>query len=174
MGLMLKRINLKYTCLILLLCISIGVAHYYQSSIIHWIKVFFEFPELNLYAGGIATIITVCHRIRIGKLTFSPAMSFNEFKKPMEELLSFLSNPITIVCSLSLAKGLFLQISEHIAYFPYFNELEIVFTAIVTAYLLYVSIMDLGKRFLETISNSDTEMPIPKTVDGGEKGGKKT
>ena len=111
---MFKKADLKYIFLVLFLLVSAGLADVFHNLIIHWIRNFFEFSELNLYAGGLATIITILHKIKTRKFIFSPTMSFNDFKIPLEELLSFISNPITLVCSLSLAKGLFLQISEHV------------------------------------------------------------
>lgn len=90
-------------------------------------------------------------------------MSFNEFRIPVEDILSFVGNPITLVCSVSLAKGLFLQTTHDINYFPFFQSLELNFIGLVTVYLFFVAIMDLRKVFVETFINGDskTEDPIP-------------
>jgi len=87
-------------------------------------------------------------------------MSFNEFKIPVENLLSFVSNPITIVCSLALAKGIYFQLAEGVQYFPFLNGVEITFVAIVTAYLLFISILELGKHFAEIFTKSNLNVSV--------------
>ncbi len=159
-----KSFDWKYIGLFVLLCLATLSAYIFKAQLIYSLRCFFQFPGLNLLAGSIATIITVTHKIKTRQFTFSPTMSFNEFKIPVEALLSFISNPITIVCALSLAKGLFLQTSEDVAYFPFFNGIEMIFVAIITAYLLFISIMELAKHFMEIINKSDTKTVVPKAI----------
>ena len=88
-------------------------------------------------------------------------MSFNEFRIPLEDILSFIGNPVTLVCSMSLAKGLFLQTSERIMYFPFFQSVELGFIALVTSYLFFISMMELIRNVRETITkkaSSKTEV----------------
>jgi hypothetical protein len=81
------------------------------------------------------------------KYDFSPSMSFSQFKIPFEDFFS----PITVVCSLSLAKGLFLQTSENAPYFPLFHGIDFIFIWIVTVYLLFISTMEFAIHVKEII-----------------------
>lgn len=160
----LKNWDWKYIFLFLSFCVTAVFAYVFRSEVVHFLKLFFEFPQLNLCAGGISAILTIVHKIKLRKFTFSPTMSFNEFKIPMEDILSFVSNPITIICSLSLAKGLFLQTSENQQYFPFFNNIETSFIFIVTVYLLFISFMEMAKNFRECFIKSKNKVATPQAI----------
>jgi hypothetical protein len=160
---MFKNWDWKYIGVAILLSVVLIASYILRSEIFIWLKNFFEFENLNFWVGGVATILMLTHKIKTRKFKFSATMSFNEFRIPVEDILSFVGNPITLVCSVSLAKGLFLQITDDIKYFPFFKNLELTFIGLVTAYLFFLAIMDLRKIFIETFVNGDlkTEEPMP-------------
>lgn len=160
---MFRRLDWKYIGVVILL-FSVSVTSYvFHTDIIISLKNFFEIKNLNYFVGVIATIFMLTHKIKMRKIKFSASMSFNEFRTPVEDILSFIGNPITLVCSISLAKGLFFQIADDIQYFPFFQSLELTFIFIVTAYLIFISLMELLNNIKETLLNgvSKTEEPIP-------------
>ena len=161
---MLKRLDLKYICIFVGLCTAAFVSYVFQTRILYGIKCFFEFPELNLCFGALSAIVTILHKAKTRNFIFSETMSFNEFKIPVENLLSFVSNPITIVCSLALAKGIYFQIVEGIPNFPFFNGIELTFVAIVTAYLLFISVFELGKHFAEIFTKPALKVAVPEAI----------
>lgn len=92
-------------------------------------------------------------------------MTFNQFNAPFSELMSFAMNPITLVCSLTLAKTVFLQWSSGISPFSTFSSIELTFIAIVTAYLLYTSILELINRLYDIVTNSNMHFETPQAVE---------
>jgi hypothetical protein len=173
----LRDFDWKYALLATFLFSSSVLAYLYNAQILLAIKGFFDIEGLNFFAGLIATVFTLTYKIKTRSLKFSPSMSFNEFRIPVEDILSFIGNPVTLVCSISLAKGLFLQTSENTQYFPFFQSVELGFIALVTSYLFFLSIMELLKNIRETLRKkafSNTEVtavpasevskPIPSPV----------
>ncbi|MCU0422805.1 MAG: hypothetical protein MUC81_08350 [Bacteroidia bacterium] len=158
---MFKQLDWKYVGLAALLFAGAINSYVFRSQILIGLKNFFETENLNYFAGGIATIFMLTHKIKMRKFKFSASMSFNEFRIPVEDILSFIGNPITLVCSISLAKGLFLQTADSVQYFPFFQSLELTFIGLVTAYLIFISVMELLNNIKETILNgtSKTEQP---------------
>lgn len=165
---MLKNWDWKYIGVAVLLTVGVIASYIFRSAIFVWLKTFFELENLNFWVGGAATILMVTHKIKTRKFKFSATMSFNEFRIPVEDILSFIGNPITLVCSVSLAKGLFLQTTDDIKYFPFFQSLELTFIGLVTAYLFFVAIMDLRKVFVETFINGDSKTEEPKPIPESE------
>jgi hypothetical protein len=163
-----KGIDWKST-LITLALVAVGLLGYiFRIEILTSLKTFFEFKELTIYSGGLATIFTISHKLKTRKIKFSPNMSFNEFRIPFEDILSFVSNPITIVCSISLAKGLFLQSTDGDKYFPLFGSMELSFVGLVTAYLLFISMMELVKNMKETFLMASVPEKSPKAIPENE------
>lgn len=163
---MFRRLDWRYIGVAALLFTVAITSYVCRSEILTSLKTFFEIENLNYFAGGIATIFMLTHKIKMRKFKFSASMSFNEFRIPVEDILSFIGNPITLVCSISLAKGLFLQTADNVQYFPFFQSLELTFIGLVTAYLIFISLMELLNNIKETVINgvSKTEQPtaIPK------------
>src|SRR5690606_18094912 len=138
---MLKRLDWKYIGVAVLLLTGAIISYVCRSEILIGLKNFFEIENLNYFAGGISTIFMLTHKIKMRKFNFSASMSFNEFIISVEDILSFIGNPITLVCSMSLAKGLFLQTTDNVQYFPFFKSIELTFIGLITAYLIFISLM---------------------------------
>lgn len=158
---MFKQLDWKYIGLATVLITGTIISYVLRSQILFGLKYFFELENLNYFAGGFSIIFMLTHKIKMRKFKFSASMSFNEFRIPVEDILSFIGNPITLVCSFSLAKGIFLQTADSIQYFPFFQSLELTFIGLVTAYLIFISVMELLNNIKETILNgtSKTEQP---------------
>lgn len=159
-----KNWDWKWISLALSFCAAAYLAYRFQWYIFQAFRSFFEFPQLNLCAGGLSVILTTVHKIKMRKLSFTTGMSFSEFRIPVQGVLSFISNPITLVGSLSLAKGLFLQFYEHQQFFPFFDTGELGFVAVVTAYLLFISFMELKKYFRESFTRAEGKMAVPEAI----------
>lgn len=141
----------RYGLLTAVLFLCSALTYFFSAEILMLLKRFFEIEDLNIFAGATATIFTLTYKIKTRKIQFRSTMSFNEFRIPVEDILSFIGNPVTLVCSISLAKGLFLQTSEGVEYFPFFQSFELGFISLVTAYLFFLSIMELLKNIKETL-----------------------
>jgi len=159
---MIKKLDWKYIGLVIFFFALLISTKVYSDLIMKNIKSFFEIEYLNLFAGGISTVFMFTHKIKTQKLKFNSTMSFHEFRIPFEDILSFIGNPITLICSISLAKGLFMQTSEDIQYFPFFQSIELSFIGAVTAYLIYISVMELVVNIKETILLNNTKAVHPK------------
>ena len=159
-----RAIDWKYL-FVLLVCTGLAViAYIFRMEIPLQIKGVLNHEKLNLWAGLTVAIVSIVHMIKFRKVSFHANMSFNEFKVPVEGLLSTITGPITIVCSISLAKGLFMDSIEKVSYFPLFGKLETTFIGIVTAYLLYISIMQFVKNLREVLSSSRITKGVAKPV----------
>ena len=173
----LRHFDWKYAFLAVFLFTCSCLAYFYNAEVLTGIKICFETKGLNYFAGAIATAFTLTYKIKTRTFKFSGSMSFNEFRVPIEDILSFIGNPVTLVCSISLAKGLFLQTSENAMYFPFFQSVELGFIALVTSYLFFISIMELLRNIRETVTKkssaksevtaipaSEVNQPIPNPV----------
>lgn len=148
----LQNFDWKYGLLAAFLFTCSAAAYFYNREMLLYTKMLFELDGLNFFAGALATVFTLTYKIKTRTFRFSPSMSFNEFRIPVEDILSFFGNPVTLVCSLSLAKGLFLQTSENTMYFPFFQSVELSFIGLVTSYLSFLSIMELQRNIRETLT----------------------
>jgi uncharacterized membrane protein len=161
----LKRIDIKYIILFIVLCVGFFVSYCNRSNLLESLTLFFEFKYLNILAGALSAIVVIVHKIKYRKLNFKPSMTFFEFNAPFSETIFFALNPIAIVCSLSLAKALFLQCFKQSVYFNFFSATELTFIGIVTAYLLYSSLMELYGNLKEIVlkDSAKSETPLPTT-----------
>jgi len=165
---MFKNLDWKYIGLTMSLLIASYLSFMFSAQVLAGIRTFFEFPFLNILAGTMATVITLVHKFKTRKFTFSATMSFSEFRVPVEDILSFVGGPITIVGSLSLAKGLYLQTTTSTNYFLFINNsVELTFIGLVAAYLFFISIMELTKNCKENFTlqktNKNPITPIPQS-----------
>ncbi|SRR5260221_13312774 len=170
----LKKIDWRYLVVSACLLAASATVYVFKNESILMVKAFFDIKDLDLFAGGVATIFTLTQRIKTRKLTFNKSMSFNEFRIPLEDGLSFIGNPITLVCAISLAKGVFLYSNE---YFPKFTNVEIAFIGLVSAYLFFISVMELlsnmketliittqGKQELKAVPENEVKNEVPKPL----------
>lgn len=159
-----KKLDWKNLSLLIFLLIFSIVGYTYHSELLEELTAFFKLKGLTIIAGCVSVTISLAHKIKAKKIKFESTMSFNEFRKPFEEVFSFLSNPISVVSSISLAKGLYLQKFEDIEYFPLFGKIEINFLIVITIYLTYTSIMEIIKHCREIIFHVSTIEKIPQAI----------
>ena len=69
-------------------------------------------------------------------------LTIKEFSATIGDVISFVDNPIIIVGSLTLLKGLFFQLTEGKVFIQLVG-VELTFIVIVTLYLLYSSLLEL-------------------------------
>jgi hypothetical protein len=162
-----KKLDWKYIGIAIGLIVLSYLSFTYRILIIFRIRTIFEFKYLNLCIGTISTIITVLSKIKNRNLIFKTEMSFNEFRVPFEEVISFVGSTVSIVGSLSLAKAIYFQVVLGKKMFLSIdNSIDLSFIALVAIYLLYTSIMELYKKFIElfTIVNINQNIITPIKV----------
>jgi hypothetical protein len=142
---------MKYFAWSILLLGTFVLSHLYYHQVICGIRFVITLPYLNLYAGGVSIIFTVLSKIKLGKISFHGKMSFEDFRASLSDVISFIDNPIIIVGSLGLAKGLFLYYFDSVPFFPFLKNYEITLVLIVTLYLLYTSTVELWSNILKTL-----------------------
>ncbi len=165
---MLKILDWKYISLTVFLLALSFLSYIFKTQVFLVIQAIIEFPYLNIFAGTFTAIITIVHKIKTRKFRLSPSMSFNEFRIPVEDMLSFVGSTITIVGSLALAKGIYLQTTTGIKYFlSVDNGIELSFIGLVVAYLFYISVMELATQCKEicvlNIISNESIKPIPES-----------
>lgn len=170
-----KKIDIKYISITIGLILSFVLSYCYKQEIISCIDIFFSWSYLNIVSGSLASGVTLGHKLKHRKINFKSSMSFSEFNLPFSELFSFILNPVTLLCSLSLAKSLFFQLTKSDSAFNSFSGIELTFIAIVTAYLLFNSINELFRDIKEIwyditiivqtprpVENENSEIPNPE------------
>ena len=138
-----EQYDWKFASLSVLWITVLFLSFYFKKEIITYSKAVLTYPYLLHFAGIVSSVFMIVSKMKQGEININADMSFNEFKIPMEQVLSLLGNPVTLVGSLSLAKGILLQMSGEKTFFPFMQKWELVFITMVTAYLLFVSVMEL-------------------------------
>lgn len=155
----------KYVVILLLLLMSCIFAKVFWHQILHGLRWVLDIPNLNFWSGGFALIISIVAKLAENKITFKNHIAFDQWKQGMEEIISFFSGgPITLICSISLAKGLFLQWISVEKYFLNFQDWELFFIFSITLYLLYISIIEVKKdlKKIYPTKKGFTPKPIEK------------
>lgn len=91
-------------------------------------------------------------------------MSIKEFSASIGDIISFIDNPILIVGSLTMVKGLFFQLTEDIQFIP-LHGVELTFIIIVTIYLLYSSLLELWNNILGTCWKDNIASDTPRAAE---------
>jgi hypothetical protein len=163
----LVKIDFKYASLLVILLAISCWSYCYWPEIKQGITCMFTKEWIPYLLAGVSATITILHKIKLRKLTFSENMSFETFKIPFEDVFSFISNPVTLVCSYSLARGLFLQCTGQEIYFPRLSGTEIGFITIVIGYLLFLSLWQLIRSFWQLIlKQPESVTPQASDKDG--------
>lgn len=136
------------------------VASQVNAQLVLFFDWFFEIKNFNLCAGGLIAIFSFLKDLKAKKYKLSSSMSFTDFRKPIELLISFIGTPITFACGISLIKGWYYETFRTVEYFPLFKDYEISFIGLVAAYLLFISIMDFWRDLKGTLFNPRSETPI--------------
>lgn len=155
-----KIFDLKYTGIAIVLLIGFFLSHIFYDNVLYFTKCVLSVPNLNLYAGGVSTIFTILYKVKSRKIEFKKLMSIKEFSANIGDVISFIDNPIIIVGSLTLVKGLFFQITENVVFIP-LQGIELTFIIIVTIYLLYSSILELWATIYGTCWKNIVSLATP-------------
>lgn len=161
---MLKKIDRKWVIILASSFIVSFVAFIVKNQIFNIISFVLQIPNLNFILGFIVSVINIIHKIKFKKITFSKSMTFSQFREPFDNITSFISNPITIVCSFSLFKGVYLQQIKNIIYYPKFDGLEIGFLWVIASYLLFNAISDSLTELIEIIKRTENVV-VPQPLD---------
>ena len=158
------KLDMKYIWYLLGVLVVSSLVYFFWLPIRDTITQIVQLEWLNFGIIVLTAAVTVLHKIKFRKIAFKANMSFSDFKIPFEELFSFVSNPITVVCSFSLARGLFLQCTGQKTYFPLLSNTELIFIAIVIGYLLFLSLSEFVRNLVELIT-VQPQMVMPKATD---------
>lgn len=164
-----KDLDWKYIGIMLFLGLLVFLSVSFKDNLFTFFSWLFNHDKLILIIGTISAVIDITHTIKYKNFAFSHNMSFTQFKNSFEFLSSFIGNPITLVSSFALAKGLFLHWTGQEKYFPSFHNLELIFIATVTVYLLVVSSLELKKHFWEILKTPLSDDLIPTDNPNQEK-----
>jgi hypothetical protein len=176
-----KKIDWKYTSFAAFSLLALFLLHKNYDDVLYITKCILSFPFLNLYAGSVATIFTLLDKIKSRKIELKKMMTIKEFSGTIGDVISFIDNPIIIVGSLTLMKGLFFQVTENKEFMP-LDGVELTFIIIVTLYLLYSSLLELWNTIAGTclknpistdtphpsLSSDVQELPIPEPHSSNE------
>lgn len=160
-----KIFDWKYIGIAAGLILGFVLTHIFYPEVLHFTKYILNIPDLNLYAGGLATIFTILQKIKTRKIEFKKIMSIKEFSASIGDIISFIDNPILIVGSLTLVKGIFFQLTEKIQFIP-LTGVELTFIIIVTLYLLYSSLLELWNNISGTCWKDKPVNDIPHKAEG--------
>jgi hypothetical protein len=162
---MLKKIDIKYLFYFIGLIVCVLLAIMYDKALLSGVESFLSSKWTQIMAGIFSFSAAILSKIKHKQLSFSKPMTFSQFKGPIEEIWSFVSNPITLVCSLSLAKGLFLQLRNKEIVFVGFTNLELYFIGTVVVYLLFDGITDFIRNCKLALSKTSTITAVPEPVE---------
>ncbi|TWI85868.1 hypothetical protein IQ13_1037 [Lacibacter cauensis] len=161
---MFKKIDIKYTLYFIGLIACVLLAIMYNKQLLKGVELFLSSEWTQIVAGILSFAAAILSKIKYKQLAFSRPMTFSQFKVPVEEVWSFISNPLTLVCSLSLAKGLFLQLRNIKKVFVDFSNLEITFIGIVVLYLLFDGITDFIGNVKLALSKTSPITAVPEPL----------
>ena len=159
-----KIFDWKYFGIAAGLILGFALTHIFYAEVLCFTKSILNVPDLNLYAGGVATIFTILQKIKSRKIEFKKIMSIKEFSASIGDIISFIDNPILIIGSLTMVKGLFFQITEDIQFIP-LKGVELTFIIIVTLYLLYSSLLELWNNISGTCWKDKVISDTPHKVE---------
>lgn len=157
-----RKIDLKYFAFSIGLLIAFYYTNKTYSQLLLIIKSIITYPKLGLYAAAVSTIFTILPKIKTHTFSFSSKMSFKEFRASINDIISFIDNPIVLVGTLAILKGIFIYYTENNRFFPLFNQYEITLILLVSLYLLVTSLLELWKNIIDTwckyVTNSGDPM----------------
>ena len=154
----------KYRFIILFFTCLIGciIGYIFWGIILSGIKWIFNIKYLNFWAGLIALILSLLVRIKEKKISLNRHIAFDDFKNFIEEVSSyFTGGSITLICSISLAKGLFFHFHGIDVYFNNFKDWELIFISVITLYLLFISIREVVRDFIKLWPDKKEYTPQP-------------
>lgn len=150
-----KKLSFKYVGLFSLLFLAAFLFDSYKIQLLTRIKDFFQWEPL-FYGVTIFVFLTVViNKIKYGELTVTSFTDQKKIKGTLSDLLSWIIDPSSFVCSLSILKGLFLDSFFGGAYFSSFTTSERVFILIASAFFFINSFIELKKDFTGIILNTE-------------------
>lgn len=157
-----KQFDLKYISIMIVIASLVFISKFMSQHILTGVLSVLEFEYSLFILGSIAVVVELAHNLKFKTdLALTQNMSFNQFKNKFEYVFSIIANPLTIVSSFALAKGLVFSYTDKYDYFPYFNNIELSFIGIVTMYLMVVSILELWSNFVEVVRKEKTVIITP-------------
>ena len=159
-----KVFDWKYIGIAFVLLIGFVLSHIFNNEVLSCTKCILSLPDLNLYAGGVATIFTILHKVKDRKIEWKKMLTIKEFSATIGDVISFVDNPIIIVGSLTLLKGLFFQLTEGKVFIQLVG-VELTFIVIVTLYLLYSSLLELWNTVAGTCWKDSVSKDTPHAAE---------
>jgi hypothetical protein len=144
-----KRIDKKYAFIFVGILFLSFVFLRFQQEAFDSIKLVITYEHFSSAIGLVLFLLTITHRIKYLNFRELKNLEFNELKTLLSDLGSALLDPATLVCSISLMKGLFLLKYYNIKYFDHFTEGEITFFWTAGIYFFFKSLLQMQNVFLE-------------------------
>lgn len=144
-----KKIDTKYIIIFIVLLVTSFIVADNKKEALDLIKYFLLLKPLELILTLLFFCLSILYKVKYNNYSKIKIIEFNDFKTIAIDLVSTLMNPATLLCSISILKGLFLLNFYDIKYFNFFQSNELFFLAIVGFYLLIVSGTELISMFIE-------------------------
>lgn len=142
-----KKFNYKYFFLLVAFFMLSFVVREYKQIILDVIK---QIISSNLFLVVVAFItfpINLLYKWKFNEIKFSNFLDATKIKETISEIISAITEPSTLVCSISILKGLFLDYFYLDNFFSKFSDFERSFLFIASFYFLIVTINQL-KNYL--------------------------
>lgn len=152
---MTTRINYRYLFSVIML-IVLAIASLVFQQKIKTVSYQIVKPNIASMLIIVSAVIDFAHRFKYNRLSFNINATFSNFKASLEGLASCVQNPLTLTCTYSLLRALCLQYFYKEKHFMEFNELELTFIFIATAFLFLGTLSEHTKLFRETILETET------------------
>lgn len=159
-----KQVDRKYLISAILLLLLASFGFIFKERLLYSFELFITSNVTIVVVAILSIVFSFLSKLKGGKIQLARRMSFRDFRSPVEEIFSFVSNPIYLVFCISLGKGLFLQIFKGQKNFIGFSDPEIGILVIVVVYLVWDSVNDLLGNINEVIFTSSHKVGIPQVI----------
>lgn len=137
------------------------IVYKYQYTFLNSVKYFITLEYFDLVLTGLLVSLTLFHKLKFNNYSNLKKIEFNEMKSGLADLISTVMDPATLICSISILKGLFLLKVYNIKYFDFFSDNELLFLFIAAVYFFIKSGIEMWSIFLECFLKSSS---VEKTV----------
>ncbi len=160
---MVKGVDTKYI-LIFIAIISLSfIVVFNKHDTLDFLKAIMTLNHLGFCLSVMFFTIAILHKLKYNNYGKLKSADFNDFKSILLDLISTVMNPVTLLCSISILKGLFLLKFYGIKYFDFFSSNELFFLAIVGFYFLIKSGLELKTMIVELFFRT-SDVTLAKSI----------
>lgn len=150
-----KKMNFMNIGILLLIVVASFFVKENTSIILESIKLIISSPLFFSIVTIIVVAIKIMNRTMYGELKLSKLLDVENFKDSISEIISLVIEPSTLICSLSILKGLTLDYFYEETYFSKFNDSERFFIFIATMYFFIYAVINLKNEFRQIVIKTE-------------------